>query len=145
MTSRIIGAQSTSPRELTQCTKTGSNFLNHHWTCFSNVKIVWKSGNFPCSVCNESIHHCLTFLLLHPTVLNLIYTLIRMHQFCLQKFNLPNNSSVPLFHHPAHKVLHTAFHLAAHRSSSILQSHTKARNTARGTEGLYPERIAALM
>ena len=27
----------------------------------------------------------------------------------------------------------------------ILQSHTKARNTARGTDGLYPERIAAIM
>jgi len=27
----------------------------------------------------------------------------------------------------------------------IVQLHTKARNTSRGTDGSYPERIAALM
>ena len=63
----------------------------------------------PYSVCKESLHHCLTFVLLHPPVLYLMYSLIRMQQFCHQKCNLPNINNVPLFHHPAHKVLAHSF------------------------------------
>jgi len=58
----------------------------------------------------ESLVHCLTFLLLHPPVLYFIYTLIAMQQFCHQKFNLPHKNGVPTFHHPTHKSSHIVFH-----------------------------------
>jgi len=58
----------------------------------------------------DSLGHCLNFVLLHPPVLCFIYNLIGMQQFCHQKFNLPHKNSVPLFHHPTHISCHTAVH-----------------------------------
>jgi len=50
------------------------------------------------SMSKKSLHHSLTFLLLHPPKLYLIYTVIRIQQLCHQKLNLPNNGVVLLFH-----------------------------------------------